>query len=216
MRSDYYANALGDLNGLDKELFERALDQWTERPQLGDGYNKRALKLYDALIWARIENTMDELRQIESSIDERNKTRKGNSYLLRCLTPSTNDDLLSRLDEIKKDIGSWKYIGKIYRVIDCKKDQIEYHQLIASWVNTLDAFKDFNHLSEKHRYSFLIGDTDEDWAFDVNKYREHTNNRHYYTEHESEIIFPMNKKYIIDIFYGTLEEFYEHIRTRRQ
>lgn len=215
MRSDYYANALGNLDGLDKELFERALDQWTERPQLGDGYNKRVLKLYDALIWTRIENTIDELRQIESSIDERNKVRKSNNYLLRRLAPSTNDDLLSRLDEIKKDIESWKYIGKIYRVVDCKKDQIEYHQLIASWVNNPGAFKDFNHLCEKHRYLFLIGCTGEDWAFDVNKYREHTNNRHYYTEHESEIIFPMNKKYIIDTFYGTLKEFYEHIRTRR-
>lgn len=215
MRSDYYANALGNLNGLDKELFELALDQWTERPQLGDGYNKRVLKLYGALIWTRVENIKDELEQIESSISERDKAKKSDNRILKSLAPVTDSDLLSKLNEINDDIENWKYIGKIYRVIDCKKRQIEYHQLISSWVSNPDAFKHFNHLFEKHRYSFLIGNTGEDWAFDVNKYREHTNDRHCYTEHESEIIFPMDKKYIVDTFHGTLKEFCEHIRTRR-
>ena len=215
MGNDYYACALGNLNGLDKKLFERALDQWTERPQLGDGYNKRVLKLYDALIWTRVENTKDELKIIKSSIKNRNEARKNASGFIENLMPKTNNDLTAKLNAINEDINSWKYVGKIYRVIDCRKSRVEYHQLIASWTDSPEAFKQFNHLCKKHRYSFLIADTGKDWAFDVNKYRNNTKNRHCYTEHESEIIFPMDKQYVVDLFYGTLEEFYKHIRTRR-
>lgn len=209
---NYYNGALGDHEGLDEKLFESALDQWTERPQLGGGYNKRLLKLYDALIWTRVENTIDELEQIKSSIKERDEGRENDNYYSRLLLPTTNDDLLIRLNDIEEDIKNWKYTGKIYRVIDCKKDRIEYHQLITSWVNDPEVFEQFNHLCKKHKYSFLIGDTGDDWAFDVNKYRKHTNNRHQYTEYESEIIFPIDKKCIVDVFYGTLEEFYEYIK----
>ncbi len=215
MENDYYAGALGNLDDLDKVLFERALGQWTERPQLGDGYNKRVLKLYDALIWTRVENTKDELKIIKSSIKNRNEARKNTSGFIKSLTPETNNDLTAKLNAVNEDINSWKYVGKIYRVIDCRKSQVEYHQLIASWTDVPEAFKQFNHLCKKHRYSFLIADTGKDWAFDVNKYRNNTKNRHYYTEQESEIIFPMDKQYVVDLFYGTLEEFYKHIRTRR-
>ena len=215
MGDDYYAGALGNLNGLDKKLFERALDQWTERPQLGDGYDKRIIKLYDALIWTRIENAKDELKIIKSSIENRNEARKNASGFINNLTPETNNDLTAKLNEINEDINSWKYVGKIYRVIDCRKSQVEYHQLIASWTDTPEAFKQFNHLYENHRYLFLIADTGKDWAFDVNKYRKNTANKHCYTEHESEIIFPMDEGHIIDSFYGTLKEFYQHIKKRR-
>lgn len=215
MENDYYAGALGNLDDLDKVLFERALGQWTERPQLGDGYNKRVLKLYDALIWTRVENIKDELKVIKSSIKNRNEARKNTSGFIKSLTPETNNDLTSKLNAVNEDINSWKYVGKIYRIIDCRKSQVEYHQLIASWTDTPEAFKQFNHLCKKPRYSFLIADTGKDWAFDVNKYRNHTKNRHCYTEHESEIIFPMDKQYVVDLFYGTLEEFYKYIGTRR-
>ncbi len=215
MENDYYAGALGNLDGLDKVLFERALDQWTERPQLGDGYDKRVLKLYDALIWTRIENTKDELKIIKSSIKNRNEARKNTSGFIKSLTPETNNDLMTKLNAINEDINSWKYVGKIYRVIDCRKNLVEYHQLIASWTDSPEAFKRFNHLCEKHRHSFLVANTGKDWAFDVNKYRKNTDNEHCYTEHESEIIFPMDKQYVVDLFYGTLEEFYKHLKTRR-
>ena len=215
MENDYYAGVLGNLNGLDKVLFERALDQWTERPQLDDGYNERALKLYDALIWTRVENAKDELKLINSSINSRNETRKNASGFIKNLISETNNDLMAKFNAINEDISSWKYVGKIFRVIDCRKSRVEYHQLIASWTDSPEAFKQFNHLCKKHRYSFLIADTGKDWAFDVNKYRNNTNNRHCYTEYESEIIFPMDKQYVIDLFYGTLEEFYKHIKARR-
>ena len=215
MGNDYYAGALGNLNGLDKVLFERALDQWTERPQLGDGYDKRVLKLYDALIWTRVENIKDELELMKSSINNRNEIRKNSSGLIKSLMPETNDDLVARLNAINEDISSWKYVGKIYRVIDCRKSRVEYHQLIASWTNSPEVFKEFNHLYEDQEYTFLIAETREDWAFDVNKYRKHASNRHIFTEHESEIILPMDKKYIVDTFYGTLEGFYHHIEAEK-
>lgn len=212
MISDYYANALGNLMGFDRELFERALDRWTERSQLGDGYDRRILKLYDALIWTRVENTKDELRLIKNSIKYRDKTRTNSSNFVRSMTPKTNNDLLIRLHEIEEDIKSWKYTGRLYRVINCKESRIEYHQLIASWVKNPKAFKDFNQLCKSQKYSFLIGKTGRDWAFDVNMYRKHTENRHPNTEYETEVILPMNQKYIVDLFYGTLEEFYRYIK----
>lgn len=218
MEEDYYAGALGNLgnlDGLDKILSERALDQWTERPQLDDEYNKKVLKLYDALIWTRVENTKDELKIIKSSIKNRNEARKNASGFIENLMPKTNNDLTAKLNAINEDTNSWKYVGKNYRVIDCGKSRVEYHQLITSWTDSLEAFKQFNHLCKKRRYSFLIADTGKDWAFDVNKYRNNTKNRHCYTEHESEIIFPADKQYVVDLFYGTLEGFYKYIRTRR-
>jgi ABC-type microcin C transport system permease subunit YejE len=33
-----------------------------------------------------------------------------------------------------------------------------------------------------------------------------------YTGYEQEVIFPMNKAYIIDEFYGTLEEFKKYVK----
>ena len=214
MKNDYYDGALGNIEDLTKAIFECALNQWTERPQLGKGYNKRALKLYDALIWTRVENTKEKLESVESSMKDRNKARKNTSEFVRKLTPETNDDLLLKLDEINKDIESWKYNGKVYRVVNCKKHEVEYHELIASWVSNIKAFESFNHLCKNSKYTFLIGNTGKDWAFNVNKYREHINNRHRYTEHESEIILPMNEKYVTDIFYGTLEEFYKYIEAK--
>lgn len=216
MKDDYYNGALGDnIDGFNEELFERALDRWTERPQLGEEYDKRTLRLYDALIWMRVENTKDKLEQIKGSIEERSKIReKDGNYLSKILTPTTNDDLLSELDKINRDVEGWKYTGGVYRVINCRKYEVEFHKLIASWVSDVEAFKSFNHLYKKSKYTFLIGNTGRDWAFDVNKYRKYINNRHQYTEHESEIILPMDEEYVADMFYGTLEEFYKYIKTK--
>ncbi len=212
---DYYNNALGVFDdGFDKELFERALDQWTERPLLGKGYNKRKLKLYDALIWNRVVNARDKLELIKNSIEERKKTRKSGGNLVLRITPKTDDDLLLKLSEINEDINKWKYTGKVYRVIECCKSKVRYHRLIASWVKDYDVFRYFNKLYKDKKYTFLVGDTGEDWGFDVNKYRSSTGNIHPNTEHESEIILPMDKvKYVQDIFYGTLDEFYEYLKS---
>ena len=216
MKDEYSNGALGDnIDGFNEELFERALDRWTERPQLGEGYDKRTLRLYDALIWMRVENTKDKLEQIKGSIEERSKIReKDGNYLSKILTPTTNDDLLSELDKINRDVEGWKYTGGVYRVINCRKYEVEFHKLIASWVSDVEAFKSFNHLYKKSKYTFLIGNTGRDWAFDDNKYRKYINNRHQYTEHESEIILPMDEEYVTDMFYGTLEEFCKYIKTK--
>lgn len=216
MGSDYYDGMLGDIgNRTTKAMFECALDRWTERPQLGDGYNKRTLELYDALIWTRVENAREGLKRIKGFIKDRDDARENSNRLSKLLVPATDDGLLLKLNEINEDIKNWKYTGRVYRVINCKKCKVEYHRLIASWVSDTKAFESFNHLYKNSRNTFLIGETVRDWAFDVNKYRNNTKNRHCYTEHESEIIFPMDKRCIVDLFYRTLEEFYGHIETRR-
>lgn len=219
MKDDYYNGALGDnIDGFNEELFERALDRWTERPLLGEGYNKRLLNLYDSLIWTRVENAKIKLKILKDTAKACEKiTINGEKSRISTLFGPTLDDKLrlqTEVDNYKKIIEYWKYVGNVYRVIDCKKDEVEYHHLIASWVSNPKSFDNFNKINRKHRYTFLIGKTGRDWAFDVNKYRKYINNRHQYTEHESEIILPMDEEYVTDMFYGTLEEFYKYIRTK--
>ena len=215
MYEDYYNGALGFRNtiNLNQYVFETALSQWTERQQLGNGYSKRMVQFYDALIWTRVENAKQQYKMLKSSLQSAKKresepdnAESGFSFKLQ-----TSIDAQNNLDEFMESVNTWKYTGKVYRVIGCKPDKVEYHDMIASWTNNPLAFADFNHLICTVKYTFLIGHTGKNWAFDVNKYRRIIGDMHQFTEYESEIILPMNKKYVKDVFYGTLDGFYKYI-----
>lgn len=206
---DYYNGALGwnDSNDLNKYVFNMAIDRWTERPQLGDGYNERLLKLYDALIWTVVENFKEYRKSLIDTIKSQEKRRqKKDDFMFFPIADSR-----PALEDLDDFINTWKYQGIIYRVIDCHIDKVKYHGKIASWTDDINAFSDFNHLSKSQEYTFLIGDTKNEWGFDVNKYRDNIDVKHIYTEHESEIIFPMKRKYVIDSFYGTYADFVEYV-----
>ena len=216
MVKDYYNGALGFYSkpGLSEHIFEAALSQWTERPQLDKRYNKRKVQFYDALIWTRVINARRLYKNLSNPIKERKK--QGKEYEDEAkefpFETQSSSEMQQDLDELMESINTWKYSGKVYRVMNCMDDKIDYHNMIASWTNDPEVFRKFNHLLPDKKYTFLIGNTGKDWGFDVNKYRKNTGNRHKFTEKEQEIILPMNSKYVKDIFYGTLEEFYKYIK----
>lgn len=216
MVEDYYNGALGfySKTGLSEHIFEAALSQWTERPQLDKRYNKRKVQFYDALIWTRVINARRAYKYLSNSIKEQKKQveeyedeAEGIPFKAQSISEIQQD-----IDELMESINTWKYRGKVYRVMNCTEDKIDYHNMIASWINDPEVFRKFNHLLPDKKYTFLIGNTGKDWGFDVNKYRKNTGNRHKFTEKEQEIILPMSSKYVKDVFYGTLEEFYKYIK----
>ena len=217
MHEDYYNGALGFRNIIDlnQYVFETALSQWTERQQLGNGYSKRTVQFYDALIWTRVENAKQQRKMLKKFLQSAKKreaeSEPNNAESRFPFKLQTSADAQSNLDEFMTSVNMWKYTGKVYRVIGCKPDKVEYHNMIASWTNNPLAFINFNHLLHTVKYTFLTGDTGKDWAFDVNKYRKIIGDIHQFIAHESEIILPMNKKYVKDVFYGTLNDFYKHI-----
>lgn len=187
--NDYYDGMLGNTT-LDEEIFELALSKWTERSLLND-YDRREIQFFDALIWTRVIKEQEHYEML--------KNNKSHFY-----------------KDLENSINTWKYTGKIYRVIDCNPSKLEYHNMIASWTSDLEVFNNFNHLNKDRKYTFIVGAArGKNWGFDVNKYRSIKNIQHKFTEHEAEIIFPMNNKYIKDIFYGTLKGFYQHIGCKK-
>ena len=104
----------------------------------------------------------------------------------------------------EKFVDSWKYQGKLYRVLHgnfasyedfCSEKytmpKVEYHGMISHWTDDY-TFKGLMYkLSLDSEYIILETDTAEHFAFDVNKFRKkyHCRNRH--TDKEREIIFPM-------------------------
>ena len=165
-------------------VFNRVLLSWLERPQLGIGYSKNALDFYDGVIGYIIKHTNYYIKNKE-----------------KIWVPPYVFDFM----EI------WKYQGVIYRVIDAPISKVRYHKKIASWTKRINAFDKFNHLYKGCKYTFLIANTKDMCGFDVNNYNDYFNQGNRYIKHEEEIIFPMDKKYIIDVFYGTLDEFKAHV-----
>ena len=103
----------------------------------------------------------------------------------------------------KKFVDSWKYQGKLYRVLHAsisfdengeKKFDfpcVDYHGMISHWTDDF-TFKGIQYkLSPNNEYIILETDTKEHFAFDVNKFRKKNNCRNKNTEKEREIIYPM-------------------------
>lgn len=166
-------------------IFNRVLLSWLERPQLGSGYNKNTLDFYDGVIGHIIKTA--------------------NHYC-------ANQNKIWFPPQIAQIMELWKYQGYIYRVIDESPSKIRYHKKISSWTKNIEGFNKFNHLHKKSKYTFLIANTNDYYGFNVNKYNDYFNQGNQHIQHEEEVIFPMDKKYIIDVFYGTLDEFKVHVK----
>lgn len=186
-----YGNLLDDRILKEQQIwiFHSALGNWTERSQLSYGYDDLSLTFYDGVIGYVI--------------------RECNRYL------QYKREGKYTYDEAIEFMKQWQYKGKVYRAINCKKRKVKYHGKIASWTKNINAFSKFNHLYSNQKYTFLVADATEFLGFDVNKYRKIIKERHRFTECEEEIIFPMDKKYVTDVFYGTLDEFKEYLKTSK-
>jgi len=111
----------------------------------------------------------------------------------------------------KEFVDSWKYQGKLYRVIHPHyvfgDDSIEprtimpevnYHGMITHWTSDY-SFKGLlatAKIFDNEEYVILEAETGEHLAFDVNKFRKANNVIEPYTQGENEIIFPMYKENI--------------------
>jgi len=116
-------------------------------------------------------------------------------------------------------VNSWKYQGKIYRVMHSqimensknkrgysyRLPKVDYHGMISHW--TIDyTFDALHKLSRCTKYIILEADTKEHFAFDINRFREKNNCFDEYTRREEEIIFPMYKECITE-YRMTINEF---------
>lgn len=121
----------------------------------------------------------------------------------------------------KEFVDSWKYQGKIYRVIHPHYDpddnaaeprtimpEVNYHRMITHWTSdyTFKGLLATAKIFDDEEYIILEADTGEYLAFDVNKFRKANNVIEPYTQGENEIIFPMYKENIKE-YRMTIQEF---------
>ena len=129
----------------------------------------------------------------------------------------------------KKFVDSWKYQGKLYRVIHphyafdnddymhprIVMPDVEYHGMISHWTDDC-TFKGLMYkLSPDSKYIILETDTEEHLAFDVNKFRKKYHCRKRNTEKEREIIFPMYRENTKE-YRMTINEFIEIKKKERE
>ena len=120
-------------------------------------------------------------------------------------------------------IDSWKYQGKLYRVIHPHYvfddgvieprtiiPEVNYHRMITHWTSdyTFEGLLRSNKIFDDEEYIILEADTGDHLAFDVNKFRKANNAKERYTQGEEEIIFPMYKECIKE-YRMTINEFIE-------
>lgn len=108
----------------------------------------------------------------------------------------------------EKFLESWRYQGKLYRVIhshyvfDNEKSSeprsvmpiVNYHGMITHWTDDCTFSGLMYKLSPDEEYIILETDTKDHLAFDVNKFRKKHYCRKPHTEKEREIIFPIYRE----------------------
>lgn len=120
-------------------------------------------------------------------------------------------------------VDSWKYQGKLYRVIHPHyvfddgvieprtiMPEVNYHRMITHWTSdyTFEGLLKNNKIFDDEEYIILEADTGDHLAFDVNKFRKANNAEKRYTQGEEEIIFPMYKECIKE-YRMTINKFIE-------
>lgn len=123
-------------------------------------------------------------------------------------------------------VDSWKYQGKLYRVIHSHYDfddeesephrvmpNVDYHRLITHWTDDY-TFEGLTYkLPTDCEYIILEAETRDRIAFDVNRFRKIYHCERPFTQKEREIIFPMYKENIKE-YSMTINEFIE-LKNRR-
>ena len=120
----------------------------------------------------------------------------------------------------KRFINSWKYQGKLYRVIHeapvedaryrdgfrMQLPKVDYHGMITHWTDDFRFEGLMYKLSSESESIILEADTGKHIAFDVNGFRKEYGFENKYLEGEREIIFPMYKECIKE-YRMSIEEF---------
>lgn len=135
--------------------------------------------------------------------------------------------LLKHTESLSKEYGiylnqrfvnSWKYQGKLYRVLHCcpksaksrkvQLPKVDYHGMISHWTDDY-TFSGLQYkLNPDAEYIILEADTGDHFAFDVNGFRKEYGCEERFTEKEREYIFPMYKECIKE-YRMSIKEFVE-------
>lgn len=164
-------------------ILQQYLNGWTEIPlSESSGYDLDKLKFYDGFIGYLIKHTEQYLEEYNNYLEE--------------------SDI--------EFINSWKYQGKLYRIIHAnhvensktkcgysyRLPKVKYHSMISHWTDDY-TFKGLMYkLSKETKYIILEADTQNHIGFDINKFRKKYSCEKQNTEKEREIIFPMYKECI--------------------
>ena len=115
-------------------------------------------------------------------------------------------------------IGSWKYQGRLYRVmhpvlnVDENGNEhsalpdVEYHGMITHWTDDYTFSGLLQKLNPDCVHIILEANTGDHFAFDVNGFRKEYGCEEQYTQKEREFIFPMYKECIKE-YRMTINEF---------
>lgn len=173
------------LNQLDLEsqkyMIAITMSQFREFPLCSGGYNEERLRFYDGVLGG-LMRTRDAMIEYQGT------------------------DLADEFSSY------WEYHGEIYRVIGKavvypengepyrRMPSIKWHGMIASWSSSYDFTKGFNHIHPDEKYTIIRANTGKSAGIDVNKFSEYLGCFNQYTAGENEVIFPMKKEFVVNVY----------------
>lgn len=176
-----------------KYLLAITLRQFREFPMCGGGFDEEGLRFYDGVLGS----------------------------LIRMRDEVIESDSMKRLG-LMDFTSQWEYQGDIYRVLDkvweypkngepyLRTPEIKWHGMVASWSSSFDFTSNFNHMYADSKYTIIHANTGKSAGIDVNKFSRYLGCFNPYTEGENEVIFPMKKEFVVDVYKDkTLSDFKE-------
>ena len=169
-----------------KYILAITMEQFREFPLCSGGYNEEKLRFYDGVLGS----------------------------LMRTRDVMIKSPVYDLLKEFAEFSLHWEYQGNIYRVIDkayvYPKDEnkepyrrmpsIKWHGMIASWSSSYDFTTGFNHIYPNEKYTIIHANTGNSAGIDVNKFSEYLECYNVHTACENEIIFPMKKEFVVNVY----------------
>lgn len=183
-----------------RRILATTMYQFREFPMCSGGFDEEGLRFYDGVL--------------------------GN--LIRMRDESIESGLMEREVDLAEFTSLWEYQGDIYRVLDkawvCPKNRepyrrtpaIKWHGMIASWSSSFDFTINFNHMHENSKYTIIHANTGRSAGIDANKFGNYLGLYNSYTTEENEIIFPMKKEFVVEVYKGiTPTDFKKLMETKR-
>lgn len=182
-----------------KYMLAITMYQFREIPMCSGGYNEEELRFYDGVL--------------------------GNLIRMRDLVVERG--LYNIIDKYAEFSSHWEYHGDIYRVLGksmiypkrgepyYRMPAIKWHGMVASWSSSYDFTKNFNHIYADEPYTIIHSNTGDSAGIDANKFGEYLEYYSQYTIGEKEVIFPMKKEFVVNVYKNiTPNEFKTLMETR--
>ena len=173
--------------------------QFREMPLCSGGYDEEELRFYDGILG--------------------NLIRTRDLFVVR--------GLYDVIDNYAKFSSNWEYHGDIYRVLGksivypkrgepyYRMPAIKWHGMIASWSSSYDFTTNYNHIYADEHYTIIHSNTKTSAGIDANKFGEYLGYYSQYTIGEKEVIFPMKKEFVVNVYKNiTPNEFKTLMETR--